>query len=224
MFPFSPSHHTCTPPKNFNRKTVWMQEEVRRIGRTRFESAYWPSLDQAIVNSVHQHSLVICDPNKDNALAGFVLVCPPPDRRKAAQWGLSPRIDYDNMYEIAFVAVDAAWEGRGLARQLLTRVLAGLDAAEAGGWLHVDLINPRAMRLYESLGFLLFDALPDPYGSMGYLMIYLERRTKLCGDSHIEKWATLFHSGPGETKEALRRSVFAPPGVTSGGHAFPCLV
>jgi ribosomal protein S18 acetylase RimI-like enzyme len=199
-----------------------MQEEVQRIGRTRFETAYWPSLDQAIVNSVHQHSLVICDPNKDNALAGFVLVCPPPDRRRAAQWGLS-RTDYDNMYEIAFVAVDAAWEGMGLARQVLSRVLAGLNAA----WLHVDLINPRATKLYESLGFSALDILPDPYGSVGYLMTYtrrLERGTKLCWNSDIKKWATLLHSGPGEAEQSLSRSIFAPPGVTGGGHAFPCLV
>lgn len=204
-----------------------MQEEVQRIGRTRFESAYWPSLDQAIVNSVRQHSLVICDPNKDNALAGFVLVCPPPDRHKAVQWGLS-RTDYDNMYEVGFVAVDAAWEGKGLARQLLSRVLTGMEFAGVAAWLHVDLINPRAAGLYESLGFSVLDTLPDPYGSVGYLMTYLsirwlERRAKLFRNTNIEKWTTLLHSGPGKAEQSLGRGIFTPPDVASGGHAFPCL-
>ncbi len=207
--------------KQFHRETVWMQEEVRRIGRARFESVYWPSLDQAIVNSaVYQHSLVICDPNKDNALAGFVLVCPPPDRHKAVQWGLS-RIDYSNLYEVAFVAVDAAWEGRGVARQLLARVCDSLVGK--GAWLHVDLVNPRAARLYESFGFFVLDTVADPYGSAGYLMV-LERAKFGRNAADTQVRPALFYSGPCETEQPFGRGIFAPPHMAGGGHAFPCLV
>jgi ribosomal protein S18 acetylase RimI-like enzyme len=216
--------HQCL--RNFDSEAVWMQEEIRRIGRTRFDSAYWPSLDQAIVNSVHRHSRVICDPNKDSALAGFVLVCPPPDRHRAIQWGLSSCENYENMYEIAFVAVDAAWEGKGLARKLLHSTITELDAVKASAWLHVDLINPRAMRLYESLGFLLFDTLHDPYGSNGHLMIRegLERGPELSRNSDIKEWPTLFYSGPGESEQSFCRSILAPPRMASCGHALPCLI
>lgn len=202
-----------------------MQEEVRRIGRARFEAAYWPSLEYAMLNSVKDtngpHSLVICDPNKDNALAGFVLVCPPPDRHKAVQWGLS-RIDCNNMFEIAFVAIDSAWEGKGLARQMLSSILSNCPAG-VRCWLHVDIVNPRAARLYESLGFSVFDTITDPHGSVGYLMIS-ERKAKHGRNADVEKWTTLFNACPREAEQTLSRGIFAPPCMPGGGHALPCLV
>ena len=205
--------------EDLSNRCVWIQNEIRRIGRSRFESAYWPSLDQAILNSVETHSHVICDPNKDNALAGFVLVCPPPNRQKAAKWGLSLS-HFKQSYEIAFLAVDAAWEGRGLARQLMSAALTYLDNC----WLHVDFVNPRAAKLYESLGFRIYATQSDPYGSMGYLMQRLQsQRAKFSWDTHGEKGAALFYAGPSEAEHSFSGCIFAPPRVSSDGHAFPCL-
>ncbi|MEO7547390.1 MAG: GNAT family N-acetyltransferase [Ramlibacter sp.] len=53
------------------------------------------------------------------------------------------------------IAIAPAWQGRGLGRQLITRLLdwadkwAGLQRIEL--WVHVD--NERAITLYRSLGF-----------------------------------------------------------------------
>ncbi len=192
---------------NFQHKT-WILQEIERIGRARFDSVYWPALERAAQSCLPQFSCVIKDSNKDKALAGFLLVCPP-SLETAISYRLPPR--GLECLEIAFVAVDTTCEGRGLAHQMLTYTTHALRGSPC--WLHVDTINPRAKKLYESYGFTEWLRQPDPYGSDGYLMILAENGW----NTHSKVWPTLFNTGPCETKQALCGGIFAPPLLTSRG-------
>ena len=195
----------------------WMFEEVRRIGRERFDYAYWPWLDQAIYDAT-QESVVVQDPQNPAALAGFILTCPS-DSLSAKLYPLKQ--EPQNALEIAFVAVDKTWECKGLARRMLSEVLLCCKATHQNCWLHVDTHNPRARGLYESLGFYVLMEIPDLYGSHGSLMMHDSR--KLGRDTDMKERPTLLNTSPCQAKHAFTGGIFPPPLVTSVGHSLPCV-
>ncbi len=196
------------------KRTPWIIAEVRRIAYNRFPSTYWASIDAALLNCLESHSVVLKAPNKEKSLAAFVLVCPPTTASKAA-YGIEEFLP-THMLEIAFVATDAGWEGRGYARELLEAVLFRCSTAQQSAWLHVDTVNQKAQAFYERLGFRNFLHIPDPYGSPGVVMVYCGRPCVLgpCGNHQTLQWLTLLNTPPCETEQPLRRSILAPPGLT----------
>lgn len=263
----------------------WIFEEVKRIGRQRFDSPYWPWLDQAIYDAT-QESVCVLDPQNPATLAGFVLTCPSnslsanlyplifsdwsnpkgqkdsPDTiqerpnttpqtlsntlsNTLSGWGETASLENvryplnheplnaisHTAIEIAFVAVDTAWEGKGLARRMLSEVLLCCKATHQNCWLHVDTYNPRARGLYESLGFYTLFEIPDLYGSHGSLMMWnarpfglihpnvsgiaLEDSGKFCRDTDMKEWPTLLNTSPCQSKHTLTGGIFTPPLMTS---------
>lgn len=204
----------------------WMFEEVRRIGRQRFDYAYWPWLDQAIHDAT-QESVVVTDPQNPATLAGFVLTCPS-DSLSAKLYPLNQ--EPQEALEIAFVAVDKAWEGKGLARRMLSEVLLCCKATHQNCWLHVDTDNPKAKGLYESLGFQVQMEIPDLYGSQGYLMVCGPMplslsldHFKLGRDTNVKIGTTLLNTSPCQTEQPFTGGIFTPPLMTSTGHCLPCI-
>ena len=188
------------------RKHTWIMYEVQRIGRSRFPPVYWPSLEHALHTCLESHSLVM--QTGPQQLGGFVLVCPP---AAATNYGpLAKPWTLLNL-EVAFVATDSHWEGKGFARRMMSEVLLCCKTTQQGCWLHVDTINTRAKQLYASLGFAEAVCLPDPYGSEGALMVWSPGR-----QAHMHVGQTLVHAPAREAEEPLRRSVFTPPLVTCG--------
>lgn len=203
------------------KHTKWMESQIRQIGRSRFSSIYWPSLDKAISTCLESHSYVIVNNGNHSAICqwqitepgiptilAFVLVCPP-FSKDVSEYGLQ-NTPLDAMYEIAFVAVAQSSEGKGYAKQLVQHILySSLNAC----WLHVDTINVRAKRLYESLGMLEYRVQCDPYGSEGSIMISFPLQR--WWNSHMEIRPTLLDTSPCQTKQALSGSIFMPPLMTS---------
>ncbi len=148
-------------------------EQIRKIAYERFSYEYWPSINIALHTYVTTHSVVAL---AHEHVAGFILVCPP-NTPSAEAYGVSDYIitsgvSNAKLLEVAFVAVDPQWEGKGLARRMLSEVLLCCKATHQGCWLHVDSINPKARGLYESIGFRTEYMCNDPYGSYGHLMMY----------------------------------------------------
>jgi ribosomal protein S18 acetylase RimI-like enzyme len=187
----------------------WMHSEVRRIGQDRFDSTYWPWIDQALQDALESHSVVLRTPQ--DTLAGFVLVCPT-SSPSAKLYPLN--LMSQNTLSIAFVAVDKAWEGKGLARRMLSEVLLCCKATHQNCWLHVDTHNPRARGLYESLGFQANQEIPDVYGSHGSILLY-SVGPKYRRDSNMKIWPTLFNARPGQSEQAFAGGIVAPPLVAS---------
>ena len=203
-------------PLPFKRNT-WMESQIRHVGRSRFPAIYWPALDKAISTCLESHSYIIVNEGNHSAicqwqiaepgipnLAAFILVCPP-FSDDVAEYGLQTT-PVAMMYEIAFVAVATHAEGRGFARQLVQHVL---HTTPLPCWLHVDTVNVRAKKLYESLGMMEYRLQPDPYGSEGSVMIsdHLEGWR----DSYIEIGPTLFNACPRQAEQTFRRCILAPP-------------
>ncbi len=201
------------------QRNSWMESEIRRIGYTRFSEEYWPALDKAISIAMESQSFVlaksrnhsaICpwqfaEPGSIPVLAGFILVCPPFSEDVRA-YGLQTT-PLAAMSEIAFLAIDEGEEGRGHAKTLMFQVLRN---SVLPLWLHVDTVNEKAKRLYESLGFYVYKELPDPYGSPGYLMVYLQSGR----NSHCQIRTTLFNASCCQTEETFGRSILSPPLLT----------
>ena len=185
----------------------WMHDEIRRIARARFEPEYWSAIETVLNTCSPQHSRVICS-NKEKSIEAFVLVCSPhfSSHSKYGLEGILP----SSFYEIAFLATDEGCEGRGYARRLLSEVLECLQQNNQNVWLHVDFINPRAVTLYESLGFCKALELPDPYGSEGYVMVWLAKRR----NHETREGFALFNSCPCKTEQAFNRGIVTPPGAT----------
>jgi ribosomal protein S18 acetylase RimI-like enzyme len=57
--------------------------------------------------------------------------------------------------EISAVCTDAAWRGQGLGTRLVLAVAAGIRARGETPFMHAAASNTNAIRLYESLGFVL---------------------------------------------------------------------
>lgn len=184
-------------------RTPWMIAEVRRIAYSRFDTEYWPAIEAALENCLESHSVVRKSPNKEKSLAAFVLVCPPSTPTKA-DYGIETYLP-PHILEIAFVATDAGWEGRGYARDLLEAVLLRCMTAQQMVWLHVDTINEKTRAFYERLGFRNFLHIPDPYGSPGVVMVFPGRHEKSLQGS------ALFNASPCETEQAFGRCILAPP-------------
>ncbi len=209
---------TCVLP--FQRNS-WMEDEIRRIGYARFSEEYWPALDKAISICMESQSFVIAksrnhsaicqwqfaEPGSTPVLAGFILVCPPFSEDVWA-YGLQTT-PLAAMAEIAFLAIDVGEEGKGYAKTIMRHVL---QISRLPLWLHVDTVNGKAKKLYESLGFCEFSEFPDPYGSPGYLMVYLQSGW----NSYVEKRTTLFNTTSCQTEQAFHGCILAPP-LTTGG-------
>ena len=187
---------------------LWMHDEIRRIGKARFGPEYWSSLETVLNTYSPQHSRVICS-NKEKSIAAFVLVCAP-QFSSLSKYGLEGILP-SSFYEIAFVATDEGCEGRGYARQLLSEVLQCCQENNQTVWLHVDSINPRAVSLYESLGFRTALEIPDPFGSEGYVMVCLP----VWRNCKTRERLTLFNAGPCESEQSFCRCILSPPGTTS---------
>lgn len=206
--------------QNFKRNS-WMESQIRQIGQSRFPSIYWAALDKAIFTCLESHTYVIVNEGNNSAIcqwqiagpgiptiAAFMLVCPP-FSEDVAEYGLLAT-PVASLFEIAFVAVSEHHEGKGFARQLLSQVL---QTTHVPCWLHVDTVNTRAKKLYESLGMIEYRTQPDPYGYQGSIMITnpLESRW----NSYMKIGSTLLDSRPREFKQTFGGSIFTPPLMTS---------
>jgi ribosomal protein S18 acetylase RimI-like enzyme len=228
----NPTSHTIQP---------WMHSEIRRIAQKRFSTEYWSSIETVLESYSPQHSRVILSPNKEKSLAAprvvpgdsrqeqsldsftalkhdlssfsrlaaFVLVCPP-HSSSHAKYGLEGMVP-NSFYEIAFVATDEGCEGRGYARLLLSSVLQCCTENSHNVWLHVDSINPRAVALYESLGFQTILDIPDPFGSQGYLMVRLDPKGR---HSKSRERFALFDTSPCQAEQTFSGCIVAPPSAT----------
>jgi ribosomal protein S18 acetylase RimI-like enzyme len=192
------------------QRTPWMTTEIRRIARTRFGAEYWPAIEEALLNCLENHSVVVKSPNDDKRIAAFVLVCPPTTSSSVA-YGIEESLPL-HCLEVAFVATDVGWEGRGYARDLMEAVLFRCKITQEPAWLHVDAINQKAHAFYERLGFQNFLHIPDPYGSPGVIMIYLPSRPWRYHNA-LQR-PTLRNASPCEPEQPLRRSILAPPRMT----------
>jgi ribosomal protein S18 acetylase RimI-like enzyme len=79
-------------------------------------------------------------------------------RRQMAYWLILDRVLEQNYpsdsFYIANLAVQSAYRGQGIGTQLLQHCLASAALAEANRvFISVDINNPKAQKLYESLGF-----------------------------------------------------------------------
>lgn len=156
-------------------------EQIRKIAYDRFPHEYWPSIHNALNTYVASHSIAVLA--HENVIA-FILVCPP-NTPSAEAYGVSKYIktlgiSNTKFLEIAFVAVDSKWEGKGLARRMMSEVLMSCKTnkfTDQNYWLHVDSINPKARGLYESFGFRTEYMCKDPYGSYGHLMMWRNPNT-----------------------------------------------
>ena len=196
---------------SFKRSDAWQAAEVLRIAGSRFDAAYMPLVREVLQNCSDTLSVVVKNPNKEKSLAAFVLVC---TSETSTRWAYGPRVvaATQGMYEIAFCATDVGWEGRGFARAMFSQILDGMRVLGAYCWLHVDIVNPRAISLYQSLGFLPVMTVDDPIGSRGLLMVAAASTTPR-RDSDSEEWTALLNAGPGQTEKSLYGGVFQPPGV-----------
>lgn len=208
-----------SPPQQFQRNS-WMEAEIRRIGRARFLPIYWPALDKAISTCLESQSYIlpkisnhsaICpwqfaEPGSFKSLAGFILVCPP-HSDDISEYGLSGT-PLSEMAEVAFLAVDTGEEGKGYAKLLLKKVV---SSCLLPFWLHVDTVNIRAKKLYESLGMIEYVEMADPYGSPGFVMVHLQSWRY----SNAKEWPTLLNSCHSESEHSFCRRIFPPPLTTS---------
>lgn len=197
------------------RRNTWMEEQVRAIGRARFSTPYWPSLDKAISTCLESHSYVLINNGNHSAICqwhiaepgipivAFLLVCPP-FSEDVQEYGLH-NTPLASMYEIAFLACAPGAEGKGYAKQLVQHVLHTAGPC----WLHVDTVNVRAKRLYESLGMHEYAVQSDPFGSEGSLMISESGR-----NTHMEIGTALFNACTREFKQAFSGSILTPPCMT----------
>lgn len=203
------------------KHTDWMISQIRQIGRSRFSSTYWPSLDKAISNCLESHSYVIVKDGDHSAICqwqiaepgiptilAFILVCPP-FSEDVSEYGLC-NTPIESMFEIAFVAVAPNSEGKGYAKQLITRVLM---TSFSMFWLHVDTVNVRAKKLYESLGMTEYSVQSDPYGAEGSIMISLPLQSRWNADMEIR--TTLLDTSPCKTEKTFCGSIFTPPLMAS---------
>jgi len=81
-------------------------------------------------------------------------------------------------FELTKMAVTAAWQGKGLGRQLMLAALAAFEA-RGGGYLFLETnsaLTP-AITLYESVGFV---QVPRPDGPQHYERadVYMEYRPR----------------------------------------------
>ncbi len=208
-------------PQHFIR-TPWMEGQIRQIGRSRFPSTYWPALDKVISTCLETHSFIILKEGDHSAIcqwqiaepgiptiAAFILVCPP-FSEDIWDYGLQ-HTPVASMFEIAFVAVATDAEGRGYAKQLLQHVL----QLGPSYWLHVDTVNARAKRLYESLGMKEFRRQLDPYGEDGFVLVHeSDGRLQSRWNSHMKVGSALFDTCQCQAEQTLCRGIFSPPCLT----------
>lgn len=198
--------------ETFQRSNAWQTAEILRIAAARFDAAYIPLVREVVQNCSDTLSVVVKNPNKEKSLAAFVLVCTP---ETSTRWAYGHRVATATrgMYEIAFCATDSGHEGRGFARAMFSHILTELRALGASAWLHVDIINPRAISLYQSLGFAPAMTVEDPFGSLGLLMVFGADSSAPRRDSDSYEWATLFNAGPSEAEKSFCGGILTPPGV-----------
>ena len=91
------------------------------------------------------------DPYLQDVLGGFVWQA---DDRVVGNITVQRADSYGARWQIANVAVDKDWRGRGIGRALMQAALARIRE-QRGSWaaLQVRTDNPVALRLYEQLGF-----------------------------------------------------------------------
>lgn len=202
--------NTTTSESRLTRLTTGKKPVAQRLLRARFEGMYADAIDAAVAAADLRHSVLL--ESADGRCGGCVIVCSPTHpsremyRQRAVKTCLPP-------LEIAFVATDPAFEGRGWGRRMLSEVLLSCQTTQQGCWLHVDLDNVRAHGLYASLGFQDACVIPDPYGSVGTLMVWgprSPRREHTGGQVR----PTLLNACPGESEQSFCRGIFAPPSVT----------
>ena len=147
-------------------KTDWLDLEIRRIGRAAFNTVYWPSIDYVIRTYDKSHSIFAF--SDTGQLQGFILVTDDPLIRNGIPVA---------RYHIEFVAVDAAFEGKGIASSMMKAALQVCntnlqDYRLHCYWLHVDTINVRAASIYKKYGFHVWSHEPDEFGYEGDIMVY----------------------------------------------------
>lgn len=203
------------------QRNSWMEAEIRRIGRARFLPTYWHALDKAISTCLESQSYILPKIGNHSAicpwqfaepgfctesLAGFILVCPP-NSDDVDEYGLTGT-PLSEMAEVAFLAVDVGEEGKGYAKRLLQNVI---HSCHLPFWLHVDTINSKAKSLYESFGMIEYTKIPDPYGSPGYIMVYLQSWRY----SYTKEGSALLNSCHCKSEHPFCGSILMPPFATS---------
>jgi ribosomal protein S18 acetylase RimI-like enzyme len=150
-------------------KIEWLDDAIRRIGRAAFNNVYWPTIDRVIQTYDKAHSVFAF--SNTGQLQGFILVTD------------DPLINNDRVvarYHIEFVAVDTAFEGKGIGSSMMKAALQVCntnlqDYRLHSYWLHVDTINVRAASIYKKYGFRVWSHEPDEFGYEGDIMVH-ERR------------------------------------------------
>lgn len=129
------------------------RRQVREIGLKAFSKNAWPLFVSAL-HEANQHSCVI---KHDNIVVGFALLSCGAERNNLPQ-GL----------EIAFLAIDEEYQGKGLGTGLLEYIK---TLKYQHFWLYVAYSNPGAQRLYERCGFKIWRTIGDKEEG-GYVMGY----------------------------------------------------
>ncbi len=93
-------------------KTDWLDNEIRRIGRASFCKVYWSSIDHILKIYDKKHSVFAF--SDTGQLQGFILITKDPLIRNNKLIA---------KYHIEFVAVDAAYEGRGIGSNMMKAAL-----------------------------------------------------------------------------------------------------
>jgi ribosomal protein S18 acetylase RimI-like enzyme len=144
---------------------------IEMLGRTLFrEEDEIPLLQKALHLCIPELSFVI----EDKEILGFTLVC-----KKMTNVYYSFMGSIPNCYELAFVGISPACQGRGCGSRLLKETLVSIfqQTNQFTCWLIVDVINTSAIRLYEKLGFRRWiQTTPDMTPYPGYIMGLSHRR------------------------------------------------
>ena len=147
---------------------------IEMLGRTLFREAdEIPLLQKALDLCIPELSFVI----EDKEILGFTLVC-----KKLTNVYYSFMGSIPNCYELAFVGISPACQGRGCGSRLLKETLVSIfqQTNQFTCWLIVDVINTSAIRLYEKLGFRRWiQTTPDMTPYPGYIMGLSHRRYRL---------------------------------------------
>lgn len=146
------------------------KEAILELGRKIFrEEDEIPLLRKALSLCSTDLSFVAIDKGTTNIL-GFSLVC----SKIPTNYYVESIKKIPNCYELAFLGIDPAAQGKGIGTQLFKETLlktANMTNKPFSYWLLVDTINKGAVKLYEKWGFRHWYTIEPPVTPLpGYIM------------------------------------------------------